>query len=74
MICKALLVIILISAFNYFGTSACLDPLLPYSYGSSCFADCPWNSTIVTYLYLNSCVTSIISFITRLPKSKLLFR
>ena len=44
------------------GVSAACSAPTPYSYGAGCFAQCPWNNTLVTYLVTatSTCLTSIV--------------
>jgi hypothetical protein len=46
--------------------SACSNPT-PYSYNSACFRECPWNTTVVTYLDGTTCKTCTLSIYSACP-------
>ena len=56
---RSTLAIMLIALALAVGSEAC-NATHPYSYGGQCYPECPWNSTLVTYLDTssNNCLTS----------------
>ena len=56
--------LICIVAFISISSSICTAPNL-YSYSGSCYPQCPWNNTLITYQENNTtaCLTSKISII-----------